>query len=87
MAIPAYVGNLKTRRAAICAELSVLSATAPGGKPNAGGNGSTVDHTGYKKSLYDELAQIDDAIRRAGETAAAEDIAANGPWEIEQEYH
>lgn len=83
----AYIDDLKTRRAAITAELAALSASQPGGAPNAGGNGSTIDNVGYKDGLYRELAAIDDAIKRAAETAAAEDAADNGPWEIEQEFH
>jgi len=80
-----YISDLKTRRAAVAAELATLSSTAAGGKPNAAGQGSTVDHTGYKQSLYRELQAIDAALLRSGEVAAAEDIADNGPWEIEQE--
>jgi len=80
-----YIDDLRTRRAAVAAELAALDAAAAGGKPNAGGQGSTVDHTGYKQSLYREIQAIDAALSRAGAVAAGEDAAANGPWEIEQE--
>jgi len=58
-----FIDNLKTRQAAIGVELAALSATAAGGKPNAGKSG--IDHIGYKKSLYDELAQITNLINKA----------------------
>ncbi len=80
-----YLSDLKTRRAAIAAELAALNQAAAGGKPNATGGGNMVDHTGYKQSLYRELEAIDNALQRSGEVSAAEDTAANGPWEIEQE--
>ena len=48
--------KLETRRDAILAELEVLDSTKVGGKPNAPQTG--VDHIGYKRSLYDELASI-----------------------------
>jgi hypothetical protein len=59
--------NLQARRTAICAELAALGTTKAGGKPNSTAAG--VDHVGYKKSLYEELAAIDQAI-----------AAAEGPW-------
>lgn len=48
------------RRNAICAELAALSSTTAGGKPNASGGGDMVhvDHQGYKRSLYEELREI-----------------------------
>lgn len=48
------------RRDAICAELAALTSSAAGGKPNSSGGGDMVhvDHQGYKKSLYDELREI-----------------------------
>jgi len=77
-----WLTDLKTRRDAITAELAALSSTAAGGKPNASG-GDQVDHVGYKKGLYEELRQINAAIKEAAETAAAESAADDGPYEIE----
>lgn len=75
-----FLQNLRARRDAIGVELAALSATAAGGKPNMGGvAGGSVDHTGYKKSLYDELAEIQ---RQLADTSMI-DAQENGPWEIE----
>jgi len=57
--------NLTARRDAIYAELAALDSTKAGGKPNTSGAGATVDHVGYKKSLYDELKQINELISAA----------------------
>lgn len=48
------------RRDAICAELAALSSSTAGGKPNSSGGGDMVhvDHQGYKRSLYEELREI-----------------------------
>ena len=46
---------LLTRRAALLAELAALDSTAPGGKPSYQIDGQSVDHTGYRLSLYREL--------------------------------
>jgi hypothetical protein len=64
--------NLTTRRSAILAELAALSSSAAGGRPNINGGGmGVVDHVGYKRSLYDELKEINSQI----------DVL-QGPWEI-----
>ena len=55
--------NLQTRRTAVTVELAALSATAAGGGINYSVDGQSFDHVGYKKSLYDELTQIDGLIR------------------------
>lgn len=55
------VEQLKTRRDAIVDELAALTSTAAGGKPNSSGL-TGVDHIGYKKSLYDELAMIEQQL-------------------------
>lgn len=66
------VDDLKTRRAAVAAELAALSTSTAGGLPNVQGGGDTdVDHQGYKKGLYEELQQLDQAIARAEIEAAA----------------
>ncbi|MFA6245185.1 MAG: hypothetical protein WC655_29850 [Candidatus Hydrogenedentales bacterium] len=52
--------KLKTRRDAIVDELAALATTTAGGKPNSTQGG--IDHVGYKKSLYDELAMLREQI-------------------------
>jgi hypothetical protein len=54
--------NLATRRSAIYAELAAMTSASSGGKPNYSADGESVDHVGYKASLYAELAQIDQLI-------------------------
>lgn len=80
----AYIESLLVRRAAIVAELSVLDSTKAGGKPNLSqtDGGTAIDHMGYKKSLYNELKMIDEAIARDGATQAAIDAGEDGPFEI-----
>lgn len=52
--------NLIARREAITAELAAMDATKAGGLPNTRGGGDmlAIDHVGYRKSLYEELAMI-----------------------------
>jgi hypothetical protein len=56
--------NLLTRRTAILAELAALDSTKAGGKPNTTGGGDkvSIDHVGYRKSLYEELAMINSTL-------------------------
>lgn len=56
--------NLATRKSAILAELAALDSTKAGGKPNTTGGGDkvSIDHVGYRKSLYEELAMINSMI-------------------------
>lgn len=64
--------NLLTRRSNILNELAALSSSTPGGKPNVqGGGAGTVDHVGYKKSLYEELELLNRQIDMI-----------QGPWEV-----
>lgn len=78
--------NLVARRDAIGVELAALNAAAIGGKPNVKNQdgGTVLDHTGYKKSLYDELAEIN---RQLMDIAATEAAAAgtDGPFEVSSE--
>lgn len=62
--MPTDSANLLTRRSAIIAELAALDSTKAGGKPNTTGGGDkvSIDHVGYRKSLYEELAQINSMI-------------------------
>ena len=52
--------NLITRCRNIAAELAELDATKLGGLPNTKDvdGGTTVDHQGYKKGLWDELDRL-----------------------------
>jgi hypothetical protein len=70
--MPSLFDNLLARRDAIGVELAELSASKPGGLPNANGPGAGVDHVGYKRGLYDELREINQQI-----------AAASGPHESE----
>lgn len=76
MAIPTYVQNLMTRRDAVAAELAAMTSTAPGGKPNVSGEGGGTDHVGYKKSLIEELRDLNEQIKLGLEVAAAEEAMA-----------
>ena len=65
--------NLIARRSAITAQLASMSLSTPGGLPNVtGGGGVSVDHVGYRKSLIDEMKELQHLIR-----------IAEGPWEQE----
>lgn len=66
--MPSELENLQTRRAAICEEIAAISTTTAGGLPNSP---TAVDHVGYRKSLYEELAAIDQRI-----------ATLEGPWEV-----
>lgn len=59
-----YVDSLRARRLAVAQELANLDASAPGGLPNLAqqDGGTSVDHVGYRKSLYDELKMLDELI-------------------------
>jgi hypothetical protein len=54
--------NLLTRRSNIIAELAAMSPTASGGKPSYSIDGQQVDHVAYRKSLYEELALLNQQI-------------------------
>lgn len=57
--MPTDLENLLTRRSNILAELAAITPAASGGKPSYSLDGQQIDHTGYRRSLYDELAAID----------------------------
>ena len=63
------IANLKTRRDAIYAQLAAMSVTAAGGTLNISGQGTSADHVGYKKALYDELKDINSLLASAGGVA------------------
>ena len=54
--------NLLTRRSNVLAELAAMTSTANGGKPSYTIDGQMVDHVSYRKSLYDELRELNRQI-------------------------
>lgn len=60
MATP--LANLLARQQAITDELAAMTSSRNGGKPTYTIDGQTVDHIGYRKSLYEELAFINQQI-------------------------
>jgi hypothetical protein len=54
--------NLLTRRSNVIAELAAMTSTANGGKPTYTIDGQQVDHVAYRKSLYDELRELNHQI-------------------------
>lgn len=72
MTAATILANLKTRRAAIAAELAALTSSSAGGKPNTDGTGSNVDHVGYKDGLYRELAELERLIKSIEAEAAGD---------------
>lgn len=61
---------LKVRRAYVVSQLSAMTTSDAGGKPDSAGSGESIQHTNYKTKLYEELETIDRLIERAN------------PWEI-----
>jgi len=57
------ITNLETRRSAICEELASLTPYSGKDLPNRASQGVNVDYVGYRKSLLEELKQIDEAIK------------------------
>ncbi len=54
--------NLLTRRSNVIAELAAMNSSASGGKPSYSIDGQEVDHVAYRKSLYEELALLNQQI-------------------------
>ncbi len=54
--------NLLTRRSNVIAELAAMNSSASGGKPSYTIDGQEVDHVAYRKSLYEELALLNQQI-------------------------
>ena len=65
-ALNADLTNLLARRSAIYAQLGAMSTTSPGGGPNTTGEGVSVDQVGYRKSLLDEIDQLNEQISIVG---------------------
>jgi len=59
---PMDLANLLTRRSNVIAELAAMTSTANGGKPSYSIDGQQVDHVAYRKSLYEELALLNQQI-------------------------
>ena len=59
------LANLLTRRANVIAELAALTSESNGGKPSYSIDGQAVDHVAYRKSLYDELRELNQQIALA----------------------
>jgi hypothetical protein len=64
--------NLLTRRSNVIAELAAMNSTASGGKPSYSIDGQEVDHVAYRKSLYDELRELNRQI-----------AVLQGPFEVQ----
>jgi hypothetical protein len=79
---------LKTRRNYVATQISEITKTTLGGKPNANtaDGGTTIDHVAYRDSLYRELRELDAAIQREAVVAAALDDS-DGSWEIESQVY
>ena len=74
MACNTYLDNLRTRRDQVCQRLADLDRdAAAGSKPNVkmADGGTTVDHVGFRKSLYEELDQLDKLIEKLSSQAMA----------------
>jgi hypothetical protein len=63
---PQDLTNLLARRRAIYSQLAGMTTTSPGGGPNTTGEGVSVDQVGYRKSLLDELAALNEQISIVG---------------------
>jgi hypothetical protein len=68
--MPTLQENLQSRRETIAARLASLPESAD--KPTLSVDGQSLDWSGTKQALIDELRQLDEMIAQAG-----------GPWEIE----
>lgn len=80
--------RLRVRREYVANQISEILMTTVGGKPNAmtADGGTTIDHVGYRDSLYRELAQLDEAIMREAQVdASLNDLDPS--WEIESQVY
>ena len=50
--------NLLTRRSNVLSELANMNSSSSGGKPSYTIDGQSVDHVAYRKSLYEELREL-----------------------------
>lgn len=63
------VANLKSRRLEISRELAGMATDKAGGLPDYKGSGG-VSHVAYRKSLYEELAEINKQLLLYGDGTA-----------------
>jgi len=79
--------NLITRAKNIAAELAAIDQTAIGGMPNTkdADGGTTIDHVGYKKALWDELLGLMKllGVKTVEELDALDGAEDNSVFEIE----
>lgn len=74
-----FLENLITRRDAVAAELAAITSSRAGGLPNTSGAGAGTDHVGYKRGLYEELAELNRQIAEARASGGGDGAA----WEFE----
>lgn len=86
MAASVYMAKLIVRRDRVVADIEAMTKNTVGGKPNAmtSDGGTTVNHVQWRKSLYEELEWIDDAILRQSKIDAAL-AGEDGGWEFVSE--
>ena len=72
LTVDEQIQDLKNRRNIITVQLSNMSPTDLGGKPNSSGPGANVENVRYRLSLYQELQMIREQI-----------VFLEGPVEIE----
>ncbi|WP_437187852.1 hypothetical protein SH668x_001263 [Planctomicrobium sp. SH668] len=84
----AWIENLKTRRMNITSELAAMDnlagRTRAGSKPDQSGEAGGTAHTDYRRSLLEELREINQQLKDAAEQINAESkIGNNDPFTIE----
>lgn len=80
--------NAITRVQAIFTELAALDATKAGGLPNTKtqDGGTTVDHVGYRLSLWKELEHLQKVLGARSLAELEEIVSGNdGPFEVTTE--
>lgn len=83
-----YRENLVTRLNAVSAQLAAITTSALGGKPNLdkADGGTAIDHVGYRKSLLEEMAQLQKLIKDYDSSGIDLDgSGANDPFEFTTE--
>lgn len=83
-----YRANLVLRLKSISKQLADISTSSLGGKPNVkmADGGTVVDHVGYRKSLLEEMAEIQKLIKDYDSSGIDLDgSGANDPFEFTTE--
>ncbi|PQO45862.1 hypothetical protein [Blastopirellula marina] len=65
---------LESRRDALLAQIAALTASEVGGGPDTAGSGDHVQQVAYRKSLYEELEQLQRSIG-----------LLRGPWIVKRQ--